>query len=260
MEPELFHSCPKCHRKLRVGPEAVGRAVKCPACATVSRVPAPEKVSAAQRAAEAAPAIRKAELRKDADREFISSEPPDPVEAVAEADRNGKNVPHENQSEKPTGKWRPAPAVLRILIILLALAAGFVSATFGVIGALNRNGDIKKLEENPGMGELAQLLAQLGTEEDRQKAARLNLDTLKAERFAFLVMIGNLVVAIIACILVEKSRGWMAGILMVMAPIGPAIVMPFSLVFTGLFALPALLSFLVWRRRPRAVAFARTLP
>jgi len=249
--------CPKCGRKLRVDSKAAGKSVKCPACAALIRVPTTEsspatKSTGPKRAETVTPARRAAPEQSPKRATAVRKEVVAPtVRRGAEEREPSDEAPPRRMASRT---WRPAPGVLRVLVILLAIAAGIVSSVFGVIGAVNRSQNIEQLEK-PGMAEFAQALAQLGSQKD---AARVDLDTLRHDRFGFFIMIGNLAVAVIASILIERSLGWMAFVLLALAPIGPAILMPVTLLFTSLFFLAALGSLCVWRGQVRVVPISQS--
>jgi hypothetical protein len=142
-------------------------------------------------------------------------------------------------------KFRPAPGVLRILVIIFALLAGAISGSFGVYGAINRTSDIRTMEENPNLVQVREYTDWEG----QRKVEYITVDKLRCDRVGLFLMIANFGLAIVACVCVETSRGWMAGILMVLAPIGPAIVQPATLLFTGLFIPTAIAAFVVFRRK-----------
>src|SRR5437660_9741142 len=61
------------------------------------------------------------------------------------------------QDRKPARRERrPANLALRIVAILLAVAAAGVASVFGTIGAINKTSDINTFESNPFLIELAQ--------------------------------------------------------------------------------------------------------
>jgi hypothetical protein len=147
--------------------------------------------------------------------------------------------------------YRPAPGVLRILVIVFAVISGVLSATFGALGINSRSESITLLEsKSQAEIELTRLLLAAGNQQQRKQAAMMDLDQLRLERYGFILMAANIVITLVSCACVEVSRGWMAAVLMLMAPVGPAIIMPVSLIFTALFVPTALVSFLVWRRKP----------
>jgi hypothetical protein len=244
-------TCPKCQRKLRVSAAQAGRPILCPACGTVTRMSAGRDDDAPLDVEPAGPRDRAAG-RADA---AVRSVPSAARRAVL-VDGDDDDALDDEVERRPRRNFmkpglRPAPAVLRILAIIFVIIAALPGAVYGTIGAINRTEDINRADANPVLTDLSRYeLYQKGTQADKEMADRMDYSNLLRERFGFLLLIGGLAVAIVACVFIEFSRGWMAGILLLLVPIGPAFILPITLVFTCLFVPIAILSFFVWRRNP----------
>jgi hypothetical protein len=251
--------CSKCQRKLRVPEAARGRAVKCPNCNTVVRVPAAELnesdqvvetpvTPTKQAAARVKPTVNR-DKPPVAVPARVQAASADEEEDSERPQRKGERFEGDEEPPMPPPKprtSRPASLVLRIFVIILALISGAVSGAMGTWGFLQRQEDIQKIKSSPGNYFMFRDTFMSG--EDALAAA-------KRERIGFILMMVNVGIAIVASVFVGMSRGWVGGVIMLAAVVGPAILVNvMTLIFTGLFIAAGLLSFLVFRRRPRKAA------
>ena len=262
----LLITCSKCERKLRVPETAQGRAVKCPGCGNVIRIPAAEDAveeivpqAKARRVDDDEVAPPKAKRpRVDDDDDDVDDAPrrkasrrldnddEQPRRMKRRAEDESDDEDRDDEDEEPAPRKRPrrsrsANLALRVIVIVLAVLAGLVSAVPGVVGTITRTETIATCQDKNTGGIVKYQDKIMPTEEAE--------DLARHERIAFILMVVNLGLAIVCAIAAGLSRGWMGGVLMLLAPVGPAIIEPITLVFTCLFVPAAIVSFFVWPRR-----------
>jgi hypothetical protein len=179
-------------------------------------------------------------------------------EDVEEDDRPRRRRDEEDEGEEerrprrsggPKGKL-PAHLGLRIPIIVVAILAGLLSGVLGFIGMQTRNENIEYIEKNQKEVELAKEIARLRNDKEaKEKLERVDIDVQKRERQAMYLMMAGFAISLAASAFVWLSRGSLAGILLLIAPIGPAVIAPITLVFTFLFIPPGIAAFFVWPRK-----------
>src|SRR5262249_28519360 len=148
----------------------------------------------------------------------------------------------------------PAPLALRIPVMAFAILAGLISGGCGAIGAHAKTQDLELLRKDPNTFELVRLLSLETGGVNARLANELTEDKLIRDRQAFYIMMVDLGVALAAAVFIFLSRGWIGGLLLLLAPIGPAIILPRTLFATFLFIPTAVSCFFVWKRkgtRPR---------
>jgi hypothetical protein len=246
--------CAKCDRKLRVPETAQGRAVKCPGCGKVNRVPAADDVDDADDADDDVKVAARADDEDGPRRSIKKSradsddEPPrrarrrrDDEDSDLDDDADDEDEDYEEvRGKRRRTRVRPASLALRIVAISLAVLAGLLSATRGVIGALDRTKSIETYRKNPDA---------YVTYNDQLMGAGEAEDVAQNERIAFMLMVANLALACVAAVTASKSRGLLGGVVMLLAPVLPGIILPFTLFFTGLFVPAAIPFFFIWPRK-----------
>jgi hypothetical protein len=158
------------------------------------------------------------------------------IEGLGEGDEYGPANATRGQ------KWRFAPLSLRIPVMAFAILSGLLSGIIGIVGERAVNFDWLGLGQPVVLdnGVNGTSLGDLMVVDPLQR---------ERERRAYHLMIGGFVVALVAASCVFLSRGWVGGLLLLAAPIAPAILLPGSLCFTFPFIPAAVSCFFVRQKR-----------